>query len=211
VADGGTILINGRSGMYDQYSKNLQEHGPEHLKELLGLELSDGIEYASQGITPKIPASYEPTDEFERKHVVVNGTLDGREVAGTIEHWAGGISLKTAKSVLTYKNSVFKGEPFLTVNKFGKGHALYYAADITDQAFLSAMVQYAESLARLPETGIPEGVDLSRRGNLLFVSNFNDFEVSFKTEEKGKNIVGDAFADGTITMQPHGTAVIEIL
>lgn len=211
VADGGTILINGRSGMYDEYSKNLPECGPEHLKKLLGLEITDGFEFAPQGTPPTIPGSYEPTPEFERKHVIVTGAPGDRETVGTIEHWAGGVSLTTAESIMTYKNSIFKGYPFLTVNKFGKGHALYYASDITDQVLLSVMVRYAESLAGLPETKIPEGVDISRRGNLLFVSNFNDFELSFEAEAEGENIVGHALSNGKITLGSHATAVIELL
>jgi beta-galactosidase len=211
VENGGTILINGRSGMYDKYSKNLQERGPEHLKKLLGLEIVESFEFAPQGTTPKLPADYVSTLEFEREHVVVTGAPGGRNTAGTIGHWAGGVKLTTAESVMTYKNSIFKGYPFLTVNKFGKGHALYYASDITDSALLADMVRYAESLSGLPKTGTPEGIDVSKRGNLMFVSNFNDFELSFKTEVRGKNIVGKALSDGEITIEGHGTALIELL
>ncbi len=210
VKEGGVVLMNGRSGMYDGYSKNLTESGPQHLKKLFGMEMHDGLEYASQGYMPDYPPACQHPGEKEKHHIVAEGNLNGKKVYGCADHWVAGIKLTTAEAPVKFRNSIYRGMPFLTVNRFGKGYAVYCAADMVDKELMREIVLYCESLAHLPEKNIPENVDISRRGKLLFVTNFNNKDITFPTEYKGKNKMGKALQKGCFKLKAWETAIIEL-
>ena len=210
VKAGGVILMNGRSAAYDKYSKNLTESGPEHLKELFGIDIADGLEYASQGFMPNYPSACKTPEEALAKSIVAAGKLNGKKVCGTVDHWVGGVTLTRAKALLTFQNSIYKDMPFLTVNKFGKGYALYCAADLIDKSLMQEITLYCESLAKLPKKEIPENVDISRRGNLIFISNFNDSSIDFPVPYKGKNIMGKSLQKGRIRLEARESAIVEL-
>lgn len=209
VENGGIVLMNGRSGMYDRYSKNLTRSGPEYLKELFGMEMADGLEHASQGYMPRYPEPCKDLQEALSTQIVAEGKLDGRKVAGCVSHWIAGIHLKGAKSLLTYRNSIYKNMPFLTVNRYGKGYALYCGADLMDKELTKEIIKYCERLASLPVRDIPENVDIVFRGKLAFIANFNKKPIEFPAFFKGKNIMGKALEKGIIHLGAMENALVE--
>lgn len=205
TGNGGIVIMNGRSGTFDGDAKLIPQYGPEHTEKLFGITILEGMEFLNA------PKAYEPSSEFEKNNFVVAGTLDGHDVIGTAAHWLGTVRTSTAEIRLTYKTSDLAGTPFLTVNQFGAGYAFYYASDRVDQQLLYEIIRHAERLLKLPDPEIPKGVDFMTRGDLLFLSNFLETEVSWKTKMKAKNVLGKAWSEGIFRLAPCESAVVEVL
>ncbi|OQA84988.1 MAG: Beta-galactosidase BglY [Lentisphaerae bacterium ADurb.Bin242] len=204
VSGGGVLIMNGSSGMFDGNGKNLPEDGPQHVREIFGMTIGENRIFDS----PKILA-YDPSEEFARKNVVVSGSLDGMDAVGTAAQWTGYITVSSAEILLTFANSELKGRPFCTVNRYGKGYAIYFAADRIDQELCNRLVLYAAKKAGIIPVIYPAEVAVSKRDNLVFLSNFNDSAVEFKTGWKGRNLLGSSLRDGVITLPPRESAVVE--
>ena len=211
VSSGGVLLMNGRTGLTDEYAKNLPYDGPQHLQRLLGISIG---EYMEMDYTPDNQSANElplfsPSRDFDHRNTIVSGTLSGEKVRGTISLWTASLDVEGAQVLMTFENTLLQGRPFLTCNRFGKGHAIYYAADAVNKELLGKIVRFASRLAGFDED-IPEGCDLVRRGKLLFASNFNQHPVEFNTRHKGRNILGNALSDGRISLGDMESAVMEI-
>ncbi|MBO4303336.1 MAG: beta-galactosidase [Lentisphaeria bacterium] len=206
VSEGGVLLMNGRIGMFDEWAKNIKVEGPEHLNDLAGLKVAENMPiWASSGI-PEYDGKGEKSVQ-----TVVSGILGGKKAEGTIGLWTGTIVPDADTEVLMrFSNSVLAGRPFLTCHKYGKGSVLYFVADAVDTALLHDIISYAAALAGIPNYNLPRGLDACRRGDLVFLTNFNDFEVSFPSPWTAENVMGDALKGGSITVPAYRNAILRI-
>ena len=193
--------------MFDKWAKNIKVDGPEHLNDLAGLKVGENMPIWA---SPSIP-EYDGKGE-KSLQTVVSGTLGGKKAEGTIGLWTGTIVPYADTQVLMrFCNSVLAGRPFLTCHKYGKGSVLYFVSDSVDTDLLHDIIAYAGSLAGLSDFHLPRGLDASRRGDLVFLTNFNDFQVSFSSPWTGENVMGDALQEGTITVPAYKNAILRVL
>ena len=205
TAAGGVVVMNGASGCFDGNGNNLPAPGPEHVHELFGITIGE-----NRPMRNADPPVYEDSDDFARENVVVKGTLGHDPAAGTIGRWTGYITADTADVLMRFDGSLLDGYPFCTVNPYGKGFAVYYAADRIDQKLCDRIIRFAAEKAGLQPVPYPETVLVTRRGPLAFVVNFDTRAAEFTTGWKGKNLIGNALENGKITIPPEDIALIEI-
>ena len=111
---------------------------------------------------------------------------------------------------MRFDGSLLDGCPFCTVNSYGSGFAVYYAADRIDQNMCNRIIRFAAGKAGLKPVPYPESVLMTRRGPLVFIVNFANHQVEFPFEDKGKNIIGNALSQGKIILPKESVALIEI-
>ena len=205
TAAGGVVVMNGAAGCFNGNGNNLPVPGPEHVQKLFGISIGENFP-----MTCAEPLVYEDSEDFATRNIVVRGELDHVQTAGTIGRWTGYITADTAEVLMRFDGSMLDGYPFCTINPYGKGFAIYYAADRIDQALCNHIIRFAAGKAGLKPVPYPESVLITRRGPLAFIINFGSRATEFPIDWNGKNIIGNAFANGKITIPPEDIAIIEV-
>ena len=108
----------------------------------------------------------------------------------------------------TYESDFYAGEPCVTENALGAGRA-YTIATRPCPEFLDDF--YAEVLSRAGVAplveGLPAGVDVARRGDMLFVMNFTGAPVTLILPA-GTDALTGAPAGGETTLAANGVKII---
>ena len=204
VEEGGVLVMNGSSGCFDQYGNQQEGIVPQYVHDLLGLEIGENM--PCKAVEPV----FEDTPDFFRRKPVVKGILDGNEVKGTLSVWTCYLHPTTAETLLTFENTQLRGLPFCTINQYGKGYAIYYGADRIDQKLCDQLIRFAAKKAGLTPVPYSENVSMVRRGNLAFLFNFGEEQETFATAIQGKNLIGNALQNGTITLAPQDMALLDL-
>ena len=205
VNGGGVVVMNGASGCFDGNGNNLAVPGPEGMHKLLGITIGE-----NKPMSLTTPLAYVDSVDFASSHVVVRGELDNVQAVGTIGSWTGYISADTAETVMRFDGSLLDGCPFCTINPFGKGFAMYYAADRIDQQLCNQIMSFAAGKAGMKTVPYPESVLVIHRGPLVFAVNFDSKQVEFPVGWHGKNLIGNALDNGKVTLPPESIALIEM-
>lgn len=95
-----------------------------------------------------------------------------------------------------YRSDFYSGMPAVTKNLYGKGEA-YYVAFRNDGEFLTDFCQkliVESSIESDIGIDLPYGVTARKRGNMIFIMNFNDSLVSVSLDKEYKNVL-----DGSLT------------
>jgi beta-galactosidase len=194
VSAGGTVVATWDTGMADESNRMLLGGWPgEGLGDVFGLWVEE-MDRQAQG-TPR----------------AIKG-LSGRggDVAALLHR-------TSAKVVATFAEDFYSGEPAVTVNRFGKGHA-YFMATRLDAKARSAFYNkvLTKSGVKPPvDAKLPAGVTLQLRGagNEAFV-----FLLNFTTEKKVVpfkgvklvNVETDKPARGRVELAPLGADVFRV-
>jgi beta-galactosidase len=139
---------------------------------------------------------------------VLKGPYKARELFALIH-------AETARVVATYGSDFYVGQPALTVNNYGKGHA-WYIASRNEPSFQHDFVSMLASeleLTRAIDITLPEGVVATKRTDgthdFVFLMNFN---ASPNSLDLGKTAFTDlltgANTGGIITLEPYGVRVL---
>ncbi|NKJ42241.1 beta-galactosidase [Novosphingobium sp. SG720] len=134
VANGGTVIMTGYSAKVDSTAKWFETPLPGGLTDVFGLR----------------------TNEFYRAPQPLKVSFAGQALTGTDDYYEV-LEPSTAQTLATFENTP-KRSPAITVNRFGKGRAIYLAT-APQAALLGPLVRslYAQlGIARGPET--PDGV-----------------------------------------------------
>ncbi len=86
------------------------------------------------------------------------------------------LHLEGAQALANYGADYYAGQPAVTVNAHGAGHAYYIAARTDDrflQDFYGALIRQLQ-LPRSWAGELPAGVNAQRRGDRVFLMNFTD-------------------------------------
>ncbi|MCI4592311.1 beta-galactosidase [Sphingobium sp. BYY-5] len=150
IANGGTMIMTGYSAKVDATGKWFDTPLPGRLTDVFGLR----------------------TNEFYRSWLPLKISFEGRELTGTDNYYEV-LEPSTAKTLATFENTPAKS-PAITINKFGKGRAIYLAT-AAQAAFIEPLVRslYDElEIERGPST--PDGV-VAREvdGRTLYVNTRN--------------------------------------
>ena len=147
VAKGGTVVMTGYSDKVDSTGKWYETPLPGELTDVFGLR----------------------TNEFYRSEKPLSVDFKGQTLTGTDSYYEV-LEPSTAKTLATFENTP-KKSPAITINKYGKGQAIYLAT-AAQSAFLGPLVRslYGElGIERGPVT--PDGV-IAREveGRTLYVN-----------------------------------------
>ena len=199
MREGGTLVLTCGSGWVDAEDLVFEGGQPGPLRAVTGLWVEE----------------YDPLNDGELIRIEPSKEAAGLVPRGNAIDLCERIHLETARPLAHYASAFYAGEPCLAVNEFGKGRCYYVAfrtgAEFTD-AFIEGVVQQM-GLAGVWPTPLPIGVNVQRRasekGELLFIMNFNDHEVT--VSGLGSNwidITTNQPISGTTTLSAFGVAVI---
>lgn len=201
VKAGGTFVATYMSGMANESDLCFLGGFPGPLRKALGV-WAEEIDVFYEGQAQSVIAA-------GGNALGLSGEYDARDYA-TIIHPEG------AEALATYGHDFYKGEPALTVNRFGDGEA-YYVASRNNERFIDDFyggLAAKLKLARALDSELPTGVTAQLREDLerTFV-----FVMNFTPEPKDVDLGGAKFADvvsgepleGTLTLDGYGVRVIE--
>ena len=105
-----------------------------------------------------------------------------------------------------YTADFYAGQPCVTVNRLGAG-AAWYVATRPEQAFLDDLYARLAAEAGLPVQPLPEGVQIARRGNVVFALNFSGAEQRVRLP-RGTDLLTGAAVDGEALLPPSGALAV---
>lgn len=203
IRDGGVVLMSNQSGIYDMYAKYLQEPGPEHLRNVFGMEVDNGVTF---------PLNRNPdVSDVSGGTIRFSGVLDGQEINGIADKWIASIELLGAKAPLHFINGMYEGMPFMTEQEFGKGYAMYCGAALLDENSYRQIVSHAVKKAGIQELEVPQGVEVIAREPITFILNYSEKTVSFDLPLQGNSLLNNAKVNGHFELPPFGYEVVTVI
>ena len=159
---GGTVVVTYWSGVVNESDLCYLGDTPHGLTELLGLRRGEIDAMYDEERVRCIPAKGAPFALPEAQASMFC------EVPALLED-------DPAEPLLVYGEDYFKDRPAAAVHKWGRGRA-YYIASRFDEGFYAALYRRAAMEAKLKPawpTELPRGVLATRRGEFVFLQNFN--------------------------------------
>ncbi len=156
VEAGNHLVIGPRSG-FKNLTNIAHAPAPGPLAKLMGVNI-----YHVDAIRPGIKESISFNDKSYPYHT-----------------WADVLSPTTAKTLATYQTAAYEHETAISRNLFKKGSCttigMWAEADT-----LTLVLKPILELAQIPLHTMPEGVRLSKRGNISYAMNFNPTQVTLE-------------------------------
>ncbi|NLS27356.1 Beta-galactosidase BgaP [Sphingomonas sp. S2M10] len=185
VAGGGTVIMTGYSAKVDATGKWFGTPLPGGLTDVFGLR----------------------TNEFYRSDTPLKVTFQGRTLTGTDPYYE--VLEPSSATILASFDNTPKKSPAITVNRYGKGRAIYLAT-AAQEALLAPLVRSLYptlGIARGPET--PEGV-VARvvEGRTLYV-NTTARPVRVRVAGSKQDVIGNAKVSATLALAGYGVALLE--
>jgi beta-galactosidase len=184
VSGGGTVLMTAWSAKVDEHAQWFETPLPGRLNDVFGLKTNEFYEVDS-------PLTFE---------------LDGASIASGVR-WYEVLEPSTAAVLARFTNTT-DHSPAVTINKFGKGNAIYLATE----SKASAIGPVLNSIYRLVglETGprTPDGVYARVvDGRTLYV-NTTQREQRIPIEGRRKGLISGRVYEGTVVLGPQDADLI---
>lgn len=185
VAAGGTVIMTGYSAKVDATGKWFGTPLPGGLTDVFGLR----------------------TNEFYRSETPLKVSFQGQTLTGTDPYYEV-LEPSSATTLASFDNTP-KKSPAITVNRYGKGRAIYLAT-AAQEALLAPLVRSLYStlgIERGPET--PEGV-VARvvEGRTLYV-NTTTSPVRISIAGRKRDAIAGASFNGSLPLPAYGAALLE--
>ena len=185
VAGGGTVVMTGYSAKADETGKWFATPLPGRLTDVFGLR----------------------TNEFYRAATPLKVNFGGRALTGTDSYYE--VLEPSTAQVLARFDELPRKSPAITVNRFGKGRAIYLAT-APQAALLGPLVRslYADTgVVRGPVT--PDGV-VARQvdGRTLYV-NTTATPIGVTLATPGRDVLTKQAVSGTLSLGGYGVALIQ--
>ncbi len=197
VHSGGLLVVTPRSGVKDDANAVYEQRPPGLLSELCGVEVEEydslppGVENRLTFLTP----------ELERAD----------PVAGLV--WCDVLKPTGTAVIARYTRDYYAGQPAITLNQFGKGHALYVGT-FGGAALCERLAGWLLRLAGVqPLLSAPHGVEVAERWQgerrLVFILNHTDREQRVALDGAYQDLLGDgAPVEGMLTLPAREVRVL---
>lgn len=160
VAGGGTLVLGPFSGVVDEAAQVRQGPFPVGLTDVFGVSGEEWLPLA-------------PDDEVGL--VAADGAT-----AGNASLWSERLTTSTAEVVLAHAGGPVDQRPAVLRNLHGAGRA-WYVGTVPDEDLLDALVgrwlddaEVVGTLAAVSDDTLPEGLEVTRRGDAVFLLNHAD-------------------------------------
>lgn len=184
VNDGGTVLMTAFSAKVDEHGQWFHTPLPGLLSDVFGMK----------------------TNAFYDAESPLKLDLDGREFETNVHRYEV-LDPSTATVVSRFSN-LPDHSPAVTVNKFGKGNAIYLGT-ISAVSVMGPVLNYVETLAGI-QTGPKTGEGVYARvieGRTLYV-NTTQQEKRIPIGGRKRGIISNRLYDGELVLGPFGTDLI---
>lgn len=196
VEGGGVLVVTARSATKNRDNQCIAQTPPGLLAALCGVEM---VEFGTA-----------KPDEFK---IELGGpaSIPGGPLYEVL-HLRGAQSMGRWAAPANYGPCAQAGEVAVSLNRVGKGVAIYVGTFLTDQN-AKAVMDLALAHAKITPLGqAPEAVELTRRRDgsrsLIFALNHYPTPQSIRTSA-GMELISGTMCDGNLDLPPYGVAVIE--
>jgi beta-galactosidase len=177
VKQGGQLVIGPRSG-FKTLTNKVHAPAPGPLAELMGVNI-----FRVDALRPGYKEYVKLVDNSRNK-----GLAEPAEVKplayGT---WADLLTPTTAKVLATYQSDAYKGIAAVTEQKHSKGSCLTIGMWAEVEG-LRVLLEPVLRRVGLEPLNLPEGVRVTRRGNLSYLLNFNSSDVLLRLKGLPKKV-----------------------
>ena len=185
VHDGGTVIMTAFSAKVDEHAQWFNTPLPGRLSDVFGIR----------------------TEEFNRPTMAPEFSLDGSTIKTAINFYEV-LEPRGAQTLASFTNTP-ANSPAITINTYGKGHAIYVAVPAQTSA-LAPLVRslYPKlNIERGPET--PTGVYARIvEGRTLYV-NTTETEQTITIQGKKHGVLSDRTYDSVLRLKPHDADLLE--
>jgi beta-galactosidase len=197
VRNGGLFVAGFRLGAKDEYSRIVRTPLPGLLRDVMGVTVADYVPLYSGDQSVKFDSS---------------GILAGDDAECAL--WADILKPESAKVLGSYTTGSHAGRAAVTINSFGKGHAVYVGADLTP-AGLDHVLQTLAGHAGVKPLLAASGVEITlrqsssnKRNQWLFVLNHTAEAKWVELPSDFTDALSGARRSGKIVLQPYDVAVL---
>jgi beta-galactosidase len=184
VSGGGTVLMTALSAKVDEHAQWFETPLPGRLNDVFGLK----------------------TNEFYEVESALTFELDGASVASGAR-WYEVLEPSTAAVLSRFTNTPDRS-PAVTINKFGKGSAIYLATESKASAIGPVLNSICKRVGLQPGPRTPDGVYARVvDGRTLYV-NTTQREQRIPVEGRRQGIISGRVYEGTVILGPQDADLI---
>jgi beta-galactosidase len=193
VENGGTLLTTARTGVKDETNTVVNMALPGLLAEVCGVEVD---EYDSLPGEVNVPLILDIPGA-----PAVNARL-----------WCDVLTPTTAQVIARYQGQYYAGQPAVTLNKFGRGRAVYVGT-LGEAAVADTLVGWLVNLTNLtPALTTPDGVEAVERWQgshrLLFLLNHADERRAVTLPQPLTDLLTGRTMDKQVTLAPKAVLIL---
>lgn len=185
VSNGGTVLMTAYSAKVDEHGNWFDTPLPGRLSDVFGIR----------------------TSAFYNVDSDLRFNLDGKSIRTSVYHYE--VLEPSTATVLSRFTNISNHSPALTVNKFGKGYAIYLATQSKASA-IGPVLRYLYKTAGIqPGPKTPDGVYARVvDGRTLYVNTTQE-EKEIPIAGKRKGIITNRVYNGTVILGPQEVDLVE--
>jgi len=196
VDNGGTLLLTIRSGVKSWNNLVTDKPLPGALRELVGMHITE-----FDSLTP----------DSANAVVIVHPELQGNEFPVRI--WCEIVEPETARVVAKYVHGYYAGKAAITINEYGKGHAVYIgtvgAKELYREVLKWLLIKAGvRSILETPP-GVEACVRLGGSMALLFLLNYTTQVQRVELDERYADAIANFVVGDTIDLQPREVRVLK--
>ena len=196
VEDGGSLIITFKSGFSDEHLKIYADTQPHILHKALGIHY----------------------DQFTLPHHV---SVSYHGIAGTACGWMELVSCDTARSLIHYGHRVWDRYSAVSVNQYGKGHAMYLATLFDEAVLIRLFSDFFDEIGLKEPQKIPvtasypvvakQGINEQGHAILYLLNYSHDFQHVYNSAHDAAELLsGKTICQNEeIQLDPWGVAILE--
>ena len=199
VNDGGTVLMTSNSAIVDSTAKVFSSTRPGLLSDVFGIRVASFEETANINELSRLSFKGNKLEiEYNSNRVLMESPR--YDV----------IEPKSAQVIANIK-SLDKDYPIATVNRYGKGKAIYVGLPAIKEIIDPLVSNLIDKLSITKGPDVPQGVMARKIDNnhILYLNTTNE-EKRIKTNAKAKSLLSDKEFNSIITIPPFEPEFIEI-
>ena len=196
VEDGGSLIVTFKSGFSDEHLKIYADTQPHILHKALGIHY----------------------DQFTLPHHV---SVSYHGIAGTACGWMELVSCDTARSLIHYGHRVWDRYSAVSVNQYGKGHAIYLATLFDEAVLIRLFSEFFNEIGLKEPQKIPvtasypvvakQGINEQGHTILYLLNYSHDFQHVYNSAHDAAELLSGKTVcqNEEIQLYPWGVAILE--